>query len=543
MFMPLLRQVLPQGSCCPVRRPVDAYSTYLQSNMGILTDGHWQRLVQVCRTAVARCYAYPPGHAEYRYTFNLEMVRLALPALATGADLSLSMSYGHIAGHLQDLFRDACEPGFTSLVLELHRERAQGPGAAHPPRPSPQEQNAADQGARRADDAYRHTRGSRPDRHDARPAPPSGAEWSERLAAHALWFEPVVPPPVSEPAAVAALVGNAAIDRYSVDDCTRASMPQMDRVPPDDGVQTQWARCYATVTGWIREAVERNDPVCLARALKWERILWPLIWRLPPPGKARRKQCNLRMAKFLAGQYAAVLEWYFQDCATVRAQRAAASPLPRGAKSNVELSLAKLRRGWARRAYRALHSGGLADLSKPGILADLRSRFPKRGTSYLPAVGEFEPFDPVQVDMRRHLSALENGRATSLGGCRHEYLTVLARNFSDPLASQAIEGAQFLAERILAGALPPWYHQVLAAAILVPLDKEGKAVRPYSGRRRISQRCLELRGPNPQGTHQQGMLAPCHWEWRDRRGCARVPLRPRAVGLAPRLGGRVGRHP
>ena len=136
--------------------------------------------------------------------------------------------------------------------------------------------------------------------------------------------------------------------------------------------------------------------------------------------------------------------------------------------------------GLGERTARALHSGGLADLSKPGILADLRSRFPKRGTSYLPAVGEFEPFDPVQVDMRRHLSALENGRATSLGGCQHEYLTVLARNFSDPLASQAIEGAQFLAERILAGALPPWYHQVLAAAILVPLDKEGKAVRPIA---------------------------------------------------------------
>ena len=93
------RQILELSPSSNLRPPtVDAYSTYLQSNMGILTDGHWQRLVQVCRTAVARCYAYPPGHAEYRHTFNLEMVRLALPALATGADLSLSMSYGHIAG-------------------------------------------------------------------------------------------------------------------------------------------------------------------------------------------------------------------------------------------------------------------------------------------------------------------------------------------------------------------------------------------------------------------------------------------------------------
>ena len=37
---------------------------------------------------------------------------------------------------------------------------------------------------------------------------------------------------------------------------------------------------------------------------------------------------------FQAGQYGAVLEWYFKDCATFRERRAAASPLPRDTKSS-----------------------------------------------------------------------------------------------------------------------------------------------------------------------------------------------------------------
>ena len=95
-------------------------------------------------------------------------------------------------------------------------------------------------------------------------------------------------------------------------------------------------------------------------------------------------------------------------------------------------------------------------------------------------MGEFAPFQPVQVDMKAHLASLENGRAPSLGGCRNEYLTVLARTFDDPLAQQAAPGAQFMADCILGGVLPPWYHQLLAAAVLVPLDKEGSAVRPIA---------------------------------------------------------------
>ena len=149
--------------------------------------------------------------------------------------------------------------------------------------------------------------------------------------------------------------------------------------------------------------------------LKWERIIWPLIWRLPPKRRGRNTYAR-RLTMFLAGQYAAVLEWYFKNCAIFRERRAAVSPLPRDAKSPQDLCLQKLERGWARRIYRSLYSCGLADLSRPEILEDLRSRFPRRGARYLPAMDEFSPFQPVQVDMRVHLASLENGRATWRGG-------------------------------------------------------------------------------------------------------------------------------
>lgn len=78
------------------------------------------------------------------------------------------------------------------------------------------------------------------------------------------------------------------------------------------------------------------------------------------------------------------------------------------------------------------------------MLDDLLGRFRKRGDELLPLPAEFESYTPLKADLRAHFRSLDNGRGTSLWGCRNEYLSALARRFEDPVAASAMKSAGYL---------------------------------------------------------------------------------------------------
>ena len=46
---------------------------------------------------------------------------------------------------------------------------------------------------------------------------------------------------------------------------------------------------------------------------------------------------------------------------------------------------------------------------------------------------------PLKADLRAHFRSLDNGRGTSLSGCRSEYLSALARRFENAVAASAMK--------------------------------------------------------------------------------------------------------
>ena len=90
----------------------------------------------------------------------------------------------------------------------------------------------------------------------------------------------------------------------------------------------------------------------------------------------------------------------------------------------------------------------------------------------MPVATEFGAFEPVVPDLRGHFRTLKPGRATSVGGCRNEYLSVLAITYDDPLATSALPRAEQLGGLLLSGSLPPWFYATVAASVLVPLAKK-----------------------------------------------------------------------
>ena len=110
-----------------------------------------------------------------------------------------------------------------------------------------------------------------------------------------------------------------------------------------------------------------------------------------------------------------------RDRAVARAN-AGLAPDSYGASSNTEVAVRKMRKGQIHRAQRAIVPTGLADIPKPEVLDDLLGRFRKRGDELLPLSAEFESYTPLKADLRAHFRSLDNGRGTSLSGCRNEYL-------------------------------------------------------------------------------------------------------------------------
>ena len=120
-------------------RPLDAYAQQLQASISIYTADDWADLVAACRAAVVQrrrgTSVDDPYHIQ-QLTAVLARLRSSAPF---HGDPTVSQSYGHIPGWLQDRFRAACGPSFSRKLLELmrHRRGAARGGAAPAPPPPP----------------------------------------------------------------------------------------------------------------------------------------------------------------------------------------------------------------------------------------------------------------------------------------------------------------------------------------------------------------------------------------------------------------------
>ena len=485
--VPLLMQALLH---LPTIRPTDSRSVALQrEQFSIHSDADWCALVGACKTGVAQHEASQEGDSAAagiarRLSAAMQGLRLKLwqqfsPANrptqpnGDGAHYTLDGNAANSATYLafslteaeQVSFREASQPNLNAELIRL---------AVHN---SGEARSSGSSGARRGMGAGSAGREG---------APPGPVDWAthmSRLHEHVRRFDPAMPRPVTDSSQVERLEGRACIDRYDVETCAVTQMPQIEHLPADRQLRARWARAWATVIGWVREAQSVGDAAALDRSLKWYLILPAVIFRRSPKGGSKGKHpITRRLILFLGGNYKGLLDWYMKD--RERARACGSSDSQHSASNQVDVALRKLKKGWISRAMRSLAStSGLADMSNPEVLADLRSRFPKRKvTSTLPLPEEYGSFNKVSLNLREHFRTLDDGRATSLTGMRNEYLSALSARHEDPVANEAIPKAEWLGEQLLAGTLPPWFHLTIASVILVPLAKPGARdqARPVS---------------------------------------------------------------
>ena len=148
----------------------------------------------------------------------------------------------------------------------------------------------------------------------------------------------------------------------------------------------------------------------------------------------------------------------------------------------------------------------MADIDDAAVKADLLGRFPKR-IELLPVAEEFEPFRSLSVDMKDQCRKLHQCSAADLQGLRDEHMKCLAKTFpTGSEANGAMARLQWLANKLVNGELPPWYHALLGWQIAVPI---AKLVRWASvGRLRWAAAFAVLPGPRSCATRSPPSRGP-----------------------------------
>ena len=259
---------------------------------------------------------------------------------------------------------------------------------------------------------------------------------------------------------------------------------QMLEEVPDEHQQV-WVLAWTHVLKNLdmAESEEETD-----MALMWMMFLPQSLLRRPHRGgKAGRGLVALRFNALARGDWGFLVETYEEDLSKLRLLRS--QRRVRREESEME-HLARLKRqsevfiagGQISKATKRIVSNGVADISNPEVLNQLRAKYPPRLRPLPDKVIRGDPI-PSLGGLREALSSLKDGIAPGSGGLRSEYLSLLGVEMNN----HGMDLMEKFGMKYLRAQLPPWFYVVWLTVQTVPLFKSSDkdAVRPLGLRNNL----------------------------------------------------------
>jgi len=110
-----------------------------------------------------------------------------------------------------------------------------------------------------------------------------------------------------------------------------------------------------------------------------------------------------------------------------------------------------------------LTSQGLADVSDPRILEQLRAKHPARKEELPGTLSELGNSPRVHIDLEATIRNLQDHAGTGASGYRNEYLKALVADFADARARTALPLLEEFATSYANAELPAWFYYVFTA--------------------------------------------------------------------------------
>ena len=282
------------------------------------------------------------------------------------------------------------------------------------------------------------------------------------------------------------------IDKLGAFDCMLCEFAMLDEVPMQH--QEMWGEAWSQVLQRLEEAGTDEEET---RALKWFMFLpQALLRKASRGGRAGRGQVARRFNALVRGDWGAVVVFWLKD--KERREGGARQTHRQGDRDGGEEdetervrreAVKLISKGQISKAVSRLNSHGVADISDPIIMQQLREKYPDRVRDLPGRVEKGYCVDGFK-GLREDLLGLEKGVAPGTGGLRNEYLNVLGERMTN-VQMNLLEGFGL---RYVRGELPEWFSICWLTVQTIAL---------YKSRERSAVRPIGIRNPLAKSFHRQ----------------------------------------
>ena len=279
--------------------------------------------------------------------------------------------------------------------------------------------------------------------------------------------------------------GWEAIDRIGAWDTYLSSFGVMEEVPSQH--KASWVYAWGEVLS--KEAAAETD-IEKERALKWICFLSQALLRKPKRGgKSGRGLVNKRFASLAKSDWGGLVSQWEKDVKKgkekenrrgrqTRRERRDVDDNRRREEENNRIRreiLELVSKGQISKAVSRLSSNGVASITDPDVLEQMRSKYPSREINLPYNVTKGKCIDNLK-GLREALLALDKGVAPGIGGLRPEFLLVLGEKMEE----QQMHLLEQFGLKYLHGDLPEWFYVVWLSVQTVGLYKTSSkdTVRP-----------------------------------------------------------------
>ena len=293
------------------------------------------------------------------------------------------------------------------------------------------------------------------------------------------------------------------VDQLSVWDCSLCLFYTMERVP--SALKEKWGKVVARV---LREVLRATSPLALCRALKMFLLLPQAFLRQAKRGgQVGRSSVAARFNSACGGDWGRVIAHLLVDRERKeerrgQGQRVTRQDETRDKEKRRKFALTNLSHGRVGKTVSRIISTGMADISDPVVMAELREKYPARRRALPATVSKGHCVDSLSC-LRESLLGLPTGVSPGSGGLRGEFLTALAEVWEDE-EMELLEHFSLLYLNGECGDLemPKWWYRVWGSVTTVPLWKTlGKVgIRPVgvpNPLRRTLHRCVIQQNHGP----------------------------------------------
>ena len=291
------------------------------------------------------------------------------------------------------------------------------------------------------------------------------------------YLQPHVPGPSPDPAVDGR--GWSSIDSLGALESLLCQFGMLAEVPFQ--FEAGWRKAWETaLLSWEQAETELEE----TRALKWMMFLPQALLRRPRRGGRKGRQAvAARFTALSDDNWGKIVEMWKEDIQydherELRRERRGRQQPDQEQKEKERLRrevLSLIKEGQVGRAMSRVTSFGVASSKDPEVQEQLLAKYPVRGRPLPASVTEGQAVENLR-GLREALAGLQRGISPGCGGCRGEYLSLLA----EQLEAEHMARLERFAMSYVQGKLPTWVYKVLQTLQAVALYKTGEqeAVRP-----------------------------------------------------------------